>query len=173
MDNIKIKKKKSLKKNSLKITLQKNLHNDDYKVQEMDFQESVLDQEMTPKSALMIMKKKRKPKSKIADFVVPLNNGKICESEADFVNEVSLENKPPKIEKSDDSSSGEHSDEDQIIYELTSDDGYRASGNDINKLWLQVFDAISEARMLHGLKPLENNPLGINFSYENSNCKQC
>ena len=75
------------------------------------------------------------------------------------------------VYKSDDSSSGDNSDEDQIIYELTSDDGFRASGNDINKLWLQVFDAVSEARMLHGLKPLENNPLGnfdCSFMRENS-----
>ena len=112
----------------------------------------------------MVMKKKRKQKSKIADFVVPLINGKICESEKDFVNEVLPEQQAPKIEKSDENSGGENSDDDQIIYELTSDDGYRASGNDINKLWLQVFDAVSEARMLHGLKPLENNPLGKLFT---------
>ena len=157
VDNIKIRKKKSLQKNSLKITLQKNLHNDEYKVQEMDFQESVLDQEMTPKEALEVMKKKRGKRLKVADFIAPLNNGKICESQADFVNEILPENQGPQIQ--DFSSDSENSDS-EIIYELTSDDGFKGSSNDINKLWLQVFEAVSEARMLHGLTPLENNPLG-------------
>ena len=160
VDNIKIRKKKSLQKNSLKITLQKNYHNDEYKVQEMDFQESVLDQNLTPKEALEVLQQKKRKygkRLKTADLIVPLNNGKILESQKDFVNEILPENQGPKIEEF---SSDSETSESEIIYELTSDDGFKASSNDINKLWLQVFDAVSEARLLHGLTPLENNPMG-------------
>ena len=70
------------------------------------------------------------------------------------------ENQGPKIEADWSSNDESENSESEIIYELTSDDGFKASSNDINKLWLQVFDAVSEARMLHGLSPLENNPMG-------------
>ena len=36
--------------------------------------------------------------------------------------------------------------EDQIIYELTSEDGYKAASKDINKLWAQVLNAVSEGK---------------------------
>ena len=79
--------------------------------------------------------------------------------------------------------------EDQIIYELTSEDGYKAASKDINKLWAQVLNAVSEgkkcyekffflkqkviplktlknfclfflARLLHGMVPLAVDPVG-------------
>lgn len=47
-----------------------------------------------------------------------------------------------------------------IIYELTSDDGYKSESSDHSTLWAEVFEAVQEARLLHGLELDVVNPLG-------------
>ncbi len=47
-----------------------------------------------------------------------------------------------------------------LIYELTSEDGFRAVSRDPSALWQKVFEAVQEAREDLGMEPLPSNPLG-------------
>lgn len=45
----------------------------------------------------------------------------------------------------------------KIVYEMTAEDGFRAVSSDLGSLWQKVFEAVQEARLLHGLEP---SPMG-------------
>ena len=91
VDGIKIRTKQS-RKNSVKLVLQKNLHNDNFRIQEMEVQDGSWNNDdlLTPKAATEVIKaktgsgstadrksSKRKPKLRAADLVVPLGKKKI------------------------------------------------------------------------------------------------
>ena len=93
--------------------------------------------------------------------------GQVFQTQDQFVNEVQTVDELPKIEKikeepieEEDEDDSDNENEDHIIYELTSEDGYKAASKDINKLWVGVLNAVQEARMLHGMVPLANDPIG-------------
>merc|ERR1712223_990864 len=182
VDGIKIRTKQS-RKNSVKLVLQKNLHNDNFRIQEMEVQDGSWNNDdlLTPKAATEVIKaktgsgstgdrksSKRKPKLRAADLVVPLDHkGRVIHSQEQFVNEVQPSDQMPIIDKikeepteDQDLDDDDDENEDQIIYELTSEDGYKAASKDINKLWAQVLNAVSEARLLHGMVPLASDSVG-------------
>ena len=64
------------------------------------------------------------------------------------------------VDKDDDLENEDDDVDEEIIYELTSEDGYRAASSDVNKLWWQVLEAVKEARMLHGMPTLPSSHLG-------------
>ncbi len=47
-----------------------------------------------------------------------------------------------------------------VVYELVSEDGFRASGRDPTSLWQAVFSAVRETREEMGMDPVAFNPLG-------------
>ena len=144
VDGVKIK-TKTANRNAIKFVLQKNLHNDDYKIQEMEIKDASKNaQAPTPQQALGAFKQKNRRKQKFglpsrkASFVVPLDGqGQVPHSQDQFVNEVISDQVDVKEEVFSDVSDDEE-DHEEVIYELTSEDGYRAASNDINKLWIQV-----------------------------------
>ena len=78
VDGIKIRTKHS-RKNSVKLVLQKNLHNDNFRIQQMEVQDGSWNNEqdlLTPKAATEVIKakttNKRKPRLRAAELVVPL-----------------------------------------------------------------------------------------------------
>lgn len=164
VDGVKIRTKSSTK-NAIKLTLQKNLHNDRYSVQEMLVHDGSKNKNaFKPQAALKALKAKTQRKKlprphPKASFITPLNKGQICQSQDQFVNEVLPMDQGPKIEavKLEPESESDSEDE-EIIYELTSEDGFKATSSDINKLWMQVLEAVKEARLLHGLDPLSATP---------------
>ncbi len=54
---------------------------------------------------------------------------------------------------SEDSNSGS-----RIVYEMTSEDGFRAESADLTSLWRKVFEAVQDARLQHGLELNAVNP---------------
>ena len=46
-----------------------------------------------------------------------------------------------------------------IVYEMTSEDGFKAESGDLALLWRQVFEAVQEARLQHGLDLNPVNPM--------------
>ena len=81
------------------------------------------------------------------------HKGRVIHSQEQFVNEVQPSDQMPIIDKikeepteDEDLEDDDDENEDQIIYELTSEDGYKAASKDINKLWAQVLNAVSEGK---------------------------
>ena len=88
-------------------------------------------------------------------------------SQDQFVNEmhpldqIHIKEEPiSDVDKDDDLENEDDDVDEEIIYELTSEDGYRAASSDVNKLWWQVLEAVKEARMLHGMPTLPSSHLG-------------
>jgi hypothetical protein len=46
----------------------------------------------------------------------------------------------------------------RIVYEMTSEDGFRAESADLTLLWRKVFEAVQDARLQHGLELNAVNP---------------
>jgi hypothetical protein len=169
VDGMKVTTKQSTK-NAIKMVLQKNVHNDKYQIQEMVIQDGSKNNEnMQPKPAIVALKaksnyRKRIPKTKDAAFIAHLNDGQIQHSQEQFVNEVHPVDQAPKTEKVKEETLEEEGSADlegpHLIYELTSEDGFKAVSSDLNKVWYQVFSAVQEARIQHGMNPIANNPLG-------------
>ena len=156
IDGVKFRSKLS-KQNSLKLVMQKDLSSDKLQVCEMTFSDGSKNKSsFQPKEAMKALKRKRKQKSWQVSFIAPLDGqGQVFPAQDQFVNEVHHPQEPCKDSKSisikEEPQDSEEEDKDEIIYELSSEDGFRASSNDINKLWMQIFDAVNEARLLHGL----------------------
>ena len=179
VDGIRIRTKES-KTNSVRLVLQKNVQNDKYTVQEMEVKDGSWNTEdtLTPKAATEVLKNKtgrrkqdlgrfKSSRLKDADMVVPLDEkGQVFQTQDQFVNEIQTVDELPKTEKikeepvEEEDEDDSDDNEDHIIYELTSEDGYKAASKDINKLWVGVLNAVQEARMLHGMVPLANDPIG-------------
>ena len=115
-------------------------------------------------------------------MVVPLDHdGKVVHSQADFVNEQILDSAGTSVADATVASAVESYRRTQdtttlndtpeqadgttkigpkIMYEITSEDGFKAESEDATSLWKQVFEAVQEARLKHSLAPLPINPLG-------------
>lgn len=116
-------------------------------------------------------------------MVVNLDNkGNMAHSEEDFANEqiVGIDGTPvastlveeavtkfwkpdstitnsEKYEKDKTDTKGPH-----LMYEICSDDGFKAESSDPSKLWKLVFEAVQEARIRHSMNPLSNDLFGQN-----------
>jgi histone-lysine N-methyltransferase MLL4 len=65
-----------------------------------------------------------------------------------------------EVKKEDDSPAEEESNtEPRIVYEMISEDGFRAESSDLASLWVKVFEAVQDARLQHGLELCPVNPL--------------
>ena len=123
-------------------------------------------------------------------MVVPLDSeGNVVHSEADFVNEQVVDKSgscvgaaavaaavesfwrpDPSMENAESvDKCSELPQEEQIgqskniphfMYELTSEDGFKAESMDASGVWRKVFEAVQEARIRHSMTPLPSNPLG-------------
>ncbi len=170
VDGMKVTTKRS-NKHSIKLTMQKDLdypNNSRLKVQNIVVQDgrgAMLPVPLDPKAAASSLKAKRKARAaariKEAAFVTMRED-----SEKTFVNEVVTKTKTKEEIKKELESEDSDSDEadadldERFIFEMTSDDGFKASSHDATKLWVQVFNAVQEARLQHGLNPLVFNPIG-------------
>jgi hypothetical protein len=168
--SISVKTKKS-KTNSIKFVLQRDATNEAFKVQEVSVKDgSKKTSAMTiePEAAIRALKIKakvsRRARLKKADFVAKLDgNGCVPLTEDDFINEQES-NRDDDYEDEQAafarSSKSKPLEDEHIVYELTSDDGFRAESTDATAVWRQVFEAVQEARLHHSLAPLPLNPLG-------------
>ena len=78
-----------------------------------------------------------------------------------FAAQIHIKEEPiSDVDKDDDLENEDDDVDEEIIYELTSEDGYRAASSDVNKLWWQVLEAVKEARMLHGMPALPSSHHG-------------
>ena len=112
-----------------------------------------------PKKVAKIAKKKPKVPGfveKIPKFWNLYLNITLC-----FAAQIHIKEEPiSDVDKDDDLENEDDDVDEEIIYELTSEDGYRAVSSDVNKLWWQVLEAVKEARMLHGMPALPSSHHG-------------
>ena len=174
VEGIKVKTKQSTK-NAIKLVMQKNPHDQRLQVQEMTIHDGSKNQKAyTPQEANKALKTKHSKKKKKAlpeaAFMVQLDHkGNVLPIQEQFVNEVlPMDQAPVKIKEeplspsAQDNLESDDESEEEIIYEITGEDGYRAVSNDVNKLWLKILEAVQEARMLHQYPPLpvDQHPFG-------------
>ncbi len=129
-----------------------------------------------------VARKRLKP----AAFVSRLDGrGNVLHTDEDFVNEQMLlegarededgSRRPPstasaiwrpvEIKQEPEEAESEEEEKPHVVYDLTSEDGFRASGSDPTRLWQAVFDAVADARKEMGGQSREedvvgNSPLG-------------
>ena len=162
-DGIKVKTRKS-KSSSIKVVFLNQ--KDKFKIEKLSLKDgSKSKQNVEPWVAAEALKAKvksrSKPRLKAASMVVPLDDGKVPESQKDFVNEQECSHRtktPPKPESWKEAEEEENPS--SLVFEISSEDGYKASSKDVNALWNKVFEAVQEARVKHDMTPLPNNPLG-------------
>ncbi|CAB4060363.1 Histone-lysine N-methyltransferase set1,Histone-lysine N-methyltransferase SETD1B-A,Histone-lysine N-methyltransferase 2B,Histone-lysine N-methyltransferase trithorax,Histone-lysine N-methyltransferase 2A,Histone-lysine N-methyltransferase, H3 lysine-4 specific,Histone-lysine N-methyltransferase SETD1B [Lepeophtheirus salmonis] len=147
------------KENSIKIVLrrQNSSHPSSLQVKEVSVKETKDDTEVNPKLASELLKKlktSRKKKRNNLAFV-SVKEEIINEVEANTDTPLSPQLWRPHESKKVDSTDGEYN----VLYELTSEDGFKAQSLDANELWKQVFDAVQEARFDRSLAPVPNDAI--------------
>ena len=71
-----------------------------------------------------------------------------------------------EVKKEEESPAEEESQsEPRIVYELISEDGFRAESPNLSSLWVRVFEAVQDARLQHGLELCPVNPVDKTGQY--------
>ena len=186
-DGFSVRRKES-KSSSIKFVLQRAKESDSYKIQTISIKDGTLiPSGIEPESAVKALAnaklKRNISKKRLLSMVVNLDNkGNMAHSEEDFANEqiVGIDGTPvastlveeavtkfwkpdstitnsEKYEKDKTDTKGPH-----LMYEICSDDGFKAESSDPSKLWKLVFEAVQEARIRHSMNPLSNDLFGQN-----------
>ena len=187
-DDVKITTKSS-KSDSIKFVLQQGGEGNCYKIKNISIKDgSGSPFRVEPKTAVNAIAKAKtvsriNSKKKQMAFLGRLDGqGNVVHSDEDFINEQIIESNGKSTatrlvteaadaywradiskDKSNKSTMlSEECETPYLLYELSSEDGFKAESPDPSHLWKIVFEAVQKARDKHSMTPLSRNPFGDN-----------
>ena len=174
---------------SIEFVLQQKSQNECYEIKDISIEDGRGNPfRMEPKAAENALLKTRavnrtkSKKNRLAILARLDGAGNVIHSNEDFVNEQNVERNGEstanrlvteaadafwrtELSKEKNCNSNETDEECKnpyLLYEISSDDGFRAESHDPSHLWKMVFEAVQKTRDKHRIVPLSSNPFGEN-----------